>query len=193
MPRDYVEFPSQVNEMWQTWPSILAHYARHHQTGEPIPKALLDKINAAQRFNQGHATSEYLAATLIDMHLHQLAADQIPAANQLMATEAAVLKTHGFDTVPVPPRYRTPYFSHIMGGYAAGYYAYLWSEVLDANTVEWIERNGGLNRATGERLKRYLLARGGTEDPMVLFRQLVGHEPTLQPYLKRRGLATGMP
>lgn len=193
VPRDYVEFPSQVNEMWQTWPSILAHYARHHQTGEPIPKALLDKINAAQRFNQGHATSEYLAATLIDMHLHQLAADQIPAAGQLMATEAAVLKTHGFDTVPVPPRYRTPYFSHIMGGYAAGYYAYLWSEVLDANTVEWIERNGGLNRSTGERLKRYLLARGGTEDPMVLFRQLVGHEPTLQPYLKRRGLATGMP
>jgi len=193
VPRDYVEFPSQVNEMWQTWPSILANYARHHQTGEPMPQALLDKIAAAKRFNQGFATTEYLAATLIDQHLHQLKADQIPNASALMDTEAQVMKAHGFDTVPVPPRYRTPYFSHIMGGYAAGYYAYLWSEVLDANTVEWIEQHGGLNRTTGERMKRFLLARGGTEDPMVLFQQLVGHEPRLAPYLKRRGLVTGKP
>jgi len=193
VPRDYVEFPSQVNEMWMTWPSILANYARHHQTGEPMPQALLDKIEAAKRFNQGFATTEYLAATLIDQHLHQLSAAQIPSADGLMAAEAQVMKAHGFDTVPVPPRYRTPYFSHIMGGYAAGYYAYLWSEVLDANTVEWIQQHGGLNRATGERMKRFLLARGGTEDPMVLFQQLVGHEPRLGSYLKRRGLVTGKP
>jgi peptidyl-dipeptidase Dcp len=191
VPRDFVEFPSQVNEMWQTWPSILANYARHHQTGEPMPKALIDKVEAAKRFNQGFATSEYLAATLIDLHLHQLRADQIPSADALMNTEAQVLQQHGFDTIPVPPRYRTPYFSHIMGGYAAGYYAYLWSEVLDANTVEWIEQHGGLNRATGERMKRFLLERGGSEDPMALFKQLVGHEPRLEPYLRRRGLTLG--
>ncbi len=188
VPRDFVEYPSQVNEMWMTWPSVFANYARHHQTGAPMPVELVRKVQAAQRFNQGFATSEYLAATLIDQALHQLPAAQVPAPDQLLAFEAQVLKTHGFDTVPVPPRYRTPYFSHILGGYAAGYYAYLWSEVLDANTVQWIQRHGGLDRPTGERMKRYLLARGGTEDPLLLFEQLVGHAPDLGPYLDRRGL-----
>ncbi len=188
VPRDFVEYPSQVNEMWMTWPSVFANYARHHQTGAPMPADLVRKVEAAKRFDQGFATSEYLAATLIDQALHQLPAAQVPAPDQLLAFEAQVLRTHGFDTVPVPPRYRTPYFSHILGGYAAGYYAYLWSEVLDANTVQWIERHGGLDRQTGERMKRYLFARGGTEDPLRLFEQLVGHAPELGPYLDRRGL-----
>ncbi len=188
VPRDFVEYPSQVNEMWMTWPSVLAHYARHHQTGAAMPADLVRKLAAAKRFNQGFATSEYLAATLIDQGLHQLPKSAIPKPEQLLAFEQQVLKTHGFDSVPVPPRYRTPYFSHIMGGYAAGYYAYLWSEVLDANTVRWIETRGGLDRKTGERMKQFLFARGGTEDPMKLFEQLVGHKPELGPYLDRRGL-----
>jgi peptidyl-dipeptidase Dcp len=188
VPRDFVEFPSQVNEMWMTWPSVMANFARHHATGQPMPKALVDKVLAAKRFNQGFATSEYLAATLIDQALHQLPASQVPAPEQLLAFEAAVLRQHGFDTVPVPPRYRTAYFSHIMGGYAAGYYAYLWSEVLDATTVEWIERQGGLDRATGERLKRHLFAIGGSQDPMAAFREMVQGEPDLGAYVRRRGL-----
>lgn len=188
VPRDFVEYPSQVNEMWMTWPSVFANYARHYQTGVAMPKELVQRVEAAKRFNMGFATSEYLAATLIDQGLHQLPAAQIPKPEQLMAFEAQTLKAHGFDTIPVPPRYRTPYFSHILGGYAAGYYAYLWSEVLDANTVQWIERNGGLDRKTGERMKQYLFARGGTEDPIKLFEQLVGHKAELGPYLDRRGL-----
>ena len=188
VPRDFVEYPSQVNEMWMTWPSVFANYARHYQTGVAMPKELVQKVEAAKRFNMGFATSEYLAATLIDQALHQLPAAQIPKAEQLMAFEAQVLKANGFASLAVPPRYRTPYFSHIMGGYAAGYYAYLWSEVLDSNTVQWIEKNGGLDRKTGERMKQFLFARGGTEDPMKLFEQLVGHKPELGPYLDRRGL-----
>ncbi len=188
VPRDFVEFPSQVNEMWMTWPAVMQQYARHHQTGEAMPKALLDKVLGAKTFNQGHATTEYLSAAILDQRWHQLKPGQVPA--DAMAFEAQVLQEEGFgvDKTIVPPRYRTPYFSHIMGGYSAGYYAYLWSEVLDSNTVRWIEQNGGLDRATGERMKRYLLARGGTEDPMRLFEQLVGHKPDLKPYLERRGL-----
>ena len=161
VPRDFVEFPSQVNEMWADWPEILANYARHYQTGEPLPQALLDRKMASATFNEGFATTEYLGATIIDQYLHQLPADRLPGAAQVMEYEAQALRQAGLDYAPVPPRYRTPYFSHIMGGYAAAYYAYIWSEVLDANTVEWIKANGGLKRENGDRLRETLLSRGG--------------------------------
>ncbi|MFN3311719.1 MAG: M3 family metallopeptidase, partial [Thermomonas sp.] len=122
VPRDFVEYPSQVNEMWADWPEVLAHYAKHYQTGAPMPKELLDKVIAASKFNQGFATTEYLEAAMLDQRWHQLPLEQIPDASGVMAFEASALKADGFDYAPVPPRYRTPYFSHIMGGYAAGYY-----------------------------------------------------------------------
>ncbi|MEO7073280.1 MAG: M3 family metallopeptidase [Rhodanobacter sp.] len=188
VPRDFVEFPSQVNEMWSDWPSVLAHYAKHYQTGAPMPQALLDKVLAASKFNQGFATTEYLGSAMLDQSWHQVGADKIPAADGVMAFEAAALKANGTDYAPVPPRYRTPYFSHIMGGYAAGYYAYIWSEVLDANTVNWIKAHGGLTRANGDRFRQTLLSRGGSKDALQLFRDFAGHEPQIQPLLERRGL-----
>ncbi|MDW2982820.1 M3 family metallopeptidase [Rhodanobacter sp. KK11] len=188
VPRDFVEFPSQVNEMWADWPSVLANYAKHYQTGAPMPKALLDKVLAASKFNQGFATTEYLGSAMLDQSLHQAGADKIPAAAGVTAFEAAALKANRTDYAPVPPRYRTPYFSHIMGGYAAGYYAYIWSEVLDANTVEWIKANGGLTRANGDRFRATLLSQGGSKDALQLFRDFTGQEPKIEPLLKRRGL-----
>ena len=188
VPRDFVEFPSQVNEMWADWPSVLAHYAKHYQTGAAMPKELLDKVLATSKFNQGFATTEYLGSAMLDQSWHQVDADKIPAADGVMAFEAAALKANGTDYAPVPPRYRTPYFSHIMGGYAAGYYAYIWSEVLDANTVEWIKSHGGLTRANGDRFRATLLSRGGSKDALQLFRDFAGHEPQIEPLLERRGL-----
>ncbi len=188
VPRDFVEFPSQVNEMWSDWPSVLANYAKHYQTGAPMPKELLDKVLASSKFNQGFATTEYLGSAMLDQSWHQVGADKIPEANGVMAFEAAALKANGTDYTAVPPRYRTPYFSHIMGGYAAGYYAYIWSEVLDANTVEWIKANGGLTRANGDRFRATLLSQGGSKDALQLFRDFTGQEPKIEPLLKRRGL-----
>jgi peptidyl-dipeptidase Dcp len=188
VPRDFVEFPSQVNEMWADWPEVLRNYAVHHRTGEPMPQALLDKVIAAQKFNQGYATTEYLAAALLDQRWHQLPADQVPGADQLLDFEARVLREEGVDFTPVPPRYRTTYFSHIMGGYQAGYYAYIWAEVLDADTQRWFEQNGGLTRENGERFRRRLLARGGSVDAMTLFRDFAGREPRIEPLLEKRGL-----
>jgi len=188
VPRDFVEFPSQVNEMWADWPEILANYARHWQTGEQLPKALLDKVLAAATFNEGFGTTEYLGAALLDQRWHALAADALPNADGVMAFEAKALKDVGLDFAPVPPRYRTPYFSHIMGGYAAGYYAYIWSEVLDADTVRWIKKHGGLKRENGDRFRSMLLSRGGSKDALQLFRDFTGEEPDIQPLLERRGL-----
>jgi peptidyl-dipeptidase Dcp len=188
VPRDFVEYPSQVNEMWADWPSVLANYARHYQTGAPMPKALLDKVLAASNFNQGFATTEYLGAAMLDQRWHQLPADQLPEASGVMAFEAAALKADGIDYAPVPPRYKTPYFSHIMGGYAAGYYAYIWSEVLDANTVEFIRKNGGLTRANGDRMRQFVLAPGGEIEAGKLFPNFAGYEAQIQPLLEKRGL-----
>ncbi|HEU4991937.1 MAG TPA: M3 family metallopeptidase [Luteimonas sp.] len=189
VPRDFVEYPSQVNEMWSDWPSVLAHYAKHYQTGAPMPRELLDKVLASSKFNQGFATTEYLGAAMLDQRWHQLTdASQIPAADGVMAFEAAALAKDGVDFAAVPPRYRTPYFSHIMGGYAAGYYAYIWSEVLDADTVEWIKAHGGLTRANGDHFRATLLSRGGSVDAMQLFRDFAGRDPDIQPLLERRGL-----
>ena len=189
VPRDFVEFPSQVNEMWSDWPSVLANYAKHYQTGAPMPQELLDKVLASAQFNQGYKTTEYLGAAMLDQRWHQIGSvDAVPAADGVMAFEAAALKQDGLDYAPVPPRYRTPYFSHIMGGYAAGYYAYIWSEVLDANTVEWFKQNGGLSRANGDRFRETLLSRGGSKDALQLFRDFAGHDPKIEPLLERRGL-----
>ncbi len=192
VPRDFVEFPSQVNEMWADWPSVLANYARHYQTGEPMPQALLDKVLASAQFNQGFKTTEYLGAAILDQAWHQIgSAEAVPAADGVMAFEAAALERAGIAYAPVPPRYRTPYFSHIMGGYAAGYYAYIWSEVLDANTVAWFEQHGGLKRENGDRFRRTLLSRGGSKDASQLFVDFAGHEPKIEPLLERRGLGVG--
>ncbi|MEP7098131.1 MAG: M3 family metallopeptidase [Dokdonella sp.] len=189
VPRDFVEFPSQVNEMWADWPSVLANYAKHYQTGELMPKALLDKVLASAKFNQGFKTTEYLGAAMLDQNWHQIdSVDAVPAASGVMAFEAAALNQDGIAYAPVPPRYRTPYFSHIMGGYAAGYYAYIWSEVLDADTVEWFKQHGGLTRANGDRFRATLLSQGGSKDAMQLFRDFTGHGPQIEPLLERRGL-----
>jgi peptidyl-dipeptidase Dcp len=188
VPRDFVEYPSQVNEMWADWPQVLANYAKHYQTGAPMPKELLDKVLASSKFNQGFTTTEYLGAAMLDQNWHQLTPAQVPAANGVMAFEAAALKKDGVDYAPVPPRYRTPYFSHIMGGYAAGYYAYIWSEVLDADSVEWLKQNGGLTRANGDHFRDTLLSRGGSADALVLFKNFTGRDPYIEPLLVRRGL-----
>ena len=188
VPRDFVEFPSQVNEMWADWPSVLANYARHHETGEAMPQELLDKVLATATFNQGFATTEYLGAAMLDQRWHQIGADKVPSADGVMKFEAEALAADGIAYAPVPPRYRTPYFSHIMGGYSAGYYAYIWSEVLDANTQQWMLDNGGLKRSNGDHFRATLLSRGGTRDALQLFGDFAGHEPRIEPLLKKRGL-----
>jgi peptidyl-dipeptidase Dcp len=187
VPRDFVEYPSQVNEMWSVWPEVLANYAKHYRTGAPLPKELLDKMSAAKKFNQGYATTEYLAAALLDQRWHQLSPEQIPA--DVLAFEAQALKAAGVDFPLVPPRYRTTYFSHIFsGGYSANYYAYLWSEKLDADTVEWFKENGGLTRRNGDRFRAALLSRGGSMDAMNMYRAFRGRDPDIRPLLERRGL-----
>ena len=187
VPRDFVEYPSQVNEMWASWPEVLKNFAKHYKTGEPIPQALFDKVVSAEKFNQGFKTTEYLAASLLDQAWYQLNPSEIP--KDALAFEAAALKTAGVDFPPVPPRYRTAYFSHAFsGGYSAGYYSYIWSEVLDADTVEWIKEHGGLKRENGDRLRQTLLSRGGSADALGLFKNFVGRDPYVEPLLKRRGL-----
>jgi peptidyl-dipeptidase Dcp len=152
-----------------------------------MPKELLDKVVASKKFNQGFMTSEYLAASLLDQRWHQLTPAQIPT--DVLAFEASALKDAGVDFAPVPPRYRTTYFSHSMnGGYSAGYYAYLWSEKLDADTVEWFKENGGLSRKNGDHFRKTLLSRGGTTDAMNLFKDFRGRDPIIEPLLERRGL-----
>lgn len=188
VPTDFVEYPSQVNEMWATWPEVLANYAKHYQTGEPIPQALLDKVIAAEQYGQGFATTEYLGAALLDQAWHQLTPDQVPA--DALAFEAEALKKVGLDYAPIPPRYRSTYFSHIFaGGYSAGYYSYLWSEVLDADSVEWFKENGGLKRENGDHFRRTLLSQGGAREALDLFAEFRGRKPDINPLLKRRGLA----
>ena len=187
VPRDFVEYPSQVNEMWATWPEVLKNFAKHYQTGEPIPQALLDKVDAAQKFNEGFRSTEYLAASLLDQAWHQLDPSQIPT--DAIAFEKQALQKAGVDYPPVPPRYRSFYFSHAFaGGYSAGYYSYIWSEVLDADTVEYFKEHGGLTRENGDRFREMLLSRGGTADALGLFKNFTGRDPYLEPLLKRRGL-----
>ena len=189
VPRDFVEYPSQVNEMWATWPSVLENYALHYETGERIPQELLDRVIEAETFNEGYRTTEYLAASILDMCYHTLPAEQIPASGEILQFEADCLEQAGIAYDPVPPRYRTTYFSHIMGGYSAGYYSYIWSEVLDADSVKWFKENGGLTRENGDHFRKTLLSQGGSKDAMQLFRDFADREPDIQPLLERRGLA----
>ena len=190
VPRDFVEYPSQVNEMWAWEPEILRAYAVHHVTGEPMPQEWVDTMLASRQFNEGFATTEYLAAALLDQAWYQLAPEDVPTdPDQVEAFEAAALERAGVAFAPVPPRYRTSYFNHVFGGgYSAGYYSYIWSEVLDADTVEWFAENGGLSRANGDTFRDRLLARGGSIDAMDAFRDLRGRDPEIGPLLARRGL-----
>lgn len=188
VPRDFVEYPSQVNEMWSIWPDILKNYALHYETGEAMPQELLDKVLATRKFNQGYSTTEYLAASLLDQAWHQLLPEEVPTAEGVLDFEAKALQDAGVAVDTVPPRYRSTYFSHIIGGYSAGYYAYIWSEVLDADTVEWFKQNGGMTRENGDHFRQTLLSRGGAVDAMELFRNFRGAEPDIQPLLDRRGL-----
>ncbi|HEY8295235.1 MAG TPA: M3 family metallopeptidase [Micrococcaceae bacterium] len=187
VPRDFVEYPSQVNEMWILWPDIIRNYARHHITGEPLDAEELGRLEAAKLWGEGFATTEYLGAALLDLAWHELEpGTEIPDA---LAFEAAALARAGVDLLLVPPRYRTGYFKHIFaGGYSAGYYAYIWSEVLDADTVDWFRSGGGLTRANGDHFRKTLLSRGNSVDPLQSFRDFRGRDAELAPLLKRRGL-----
>ncbi|MFJ6621545.1 M3 family metallopeptidase [Kitasatospora sp. NPDC091335] len=188
VPRDFVEFPSQVNEMWMVRPEVLANYARHHETGEPLPAELVERMTAAEGFGQGFRTVEYLAATLLDWAWHTVPADEL--GTDAEAFEARALAAAGIAVDAIPPRYRTAYFQHVFAsGYSAAYYAYIWSEVLDADTVQWFEGNGRPVRESGELFRRELLARGFSRDPLESFRAVVGRAPETGPLLVRRGLA----
>ncbi|MGL5669334.1 MAG: M3 family metallopeptidase, partial [Shewanella sp.] len=185
--RDFVEFPSQVNEDWNIDPAVIANYAKHYQTGEPIPKALLDKILASNKFGQGFDTVEYLAAALLDMEWHSIGADtQIKDVEQF---EHQVLAKHGLDFAPIPPRYKSSYFSHAFsGGYSAGYYAYLWTEVFAADAFAYMGQHGGLKAENGDKFRDAVLSKGNSEDLMQDYIHFTGQKPTTDALLKRRGL-----
>ncbi|MDN3494457.1 M3 family metallopeptidase [Planococcus sp. APC 4015] len=187
--RDFVEFPSQVNEMWMFWPDVLTRYARHVDTDELLPTDVVDKLAASETFNQGFATSEYLAASWLDQAWHSLGADDVADDIDVEAFEAAALADIGLDNPAVPTRYSSTYFAHVFsGGYSAGYYSYIWSEVLDADTVEWFRANGGLTRQNGDRFRDRLLGVGGSKDPLEAYRDFRGRDAEIEPLLARRGL-----
>lgn len=188
VPRDFVEYPSQVNEMWMLWPEVVQNYAKHHLTGETLPQEVIDRLEAASTWGEGFATTEYLGAALLDLTWHELEAGQ--SVEDPLDFERKALEKAGVSVSLIPPRYRTGYFKHIFaGGYAAGYYSYIWSEVLDADTVEWFKSNGGATRANGDRFRELLLSRGNSQDPLESFRQFRGRDAEIQPLLVRRGLA----
>ena len=192
VPRDFVEFPSQYNEMWAREPAVVAHYANDYRSGAPMPPELLAKVLAAQKFNQGYATLEYIEAAQVDLAWHLIDTAQAPDAAAVPGFETAALKDAGLDYAPIQPRYHSGYFSHIFaGGYSAGYYAYLWSEVLARDTGQWFHTHGGLTRANGDTLRRMVLSRGRTDDPQILFRNFYGRAPEIGPLLEYRGLAGG--
>lgn len=185
--RDFVEFPSQVNEMWMLWPKVLANYAIHHETGEALPQELVDRLHASEGFNEGFQTSEYLAATLLDQAWHSITADD--SVTDVAEFEAKALEAVGLDNPAIPTRYASTYFAHTFaGGYDAGYYSYIWSEVLDADTVEWFKANGGLTRENGDHFREKLLGVGGTMDALEAYREFRGRDAVIEPLLKRRGL-----
>ncbi len=192
VPLDFVEYPSQYNEMWAREPDVVAHFARHYQSGAPMPPQLLARVIAAQKFDAGYATTEYLAAALLDQAWYQITPAQAPQAAAVPAFEAAALKASGLDYAPVPPRYHSGYFSHVFdNSYAAGYYAYLWSEVLARDTGQWFHTHGGLTRANGDYLRSHVLSRGRSEDPQLLFREFYGQAPQVGPLLEYKGLSGG--
>ncbi len=186
VPRDFVEFPSQINEHWALDPVVLKNYALHYETKQPIPQSLVDKIKKAATFNQGYMTTELVSAAELDMDWHTVTDEKqlIP----VLDFEKQSLAKHGFNLATVPPRYHTPYFAHIWGGgYSAGYYAYLWSETLDNDAWEWISKNGGLTIENGDRFRKYILSVGNSVDLNQAFRDFTGHDPDIKPLLRNRG------
>lgn len=187
VPRDFVEFPSQFNEHWALDDTVFARYARHHQTGAPMPAPLVEKIRRSRTFNQGFALTEYVSAALLDMAWHTQPAGS--AVTDIDAFEEAVLRANGMGVPEIPPRYHTTYFAHAWnGGYGSGYYAYLWAEVLDHDAYAWFKEHGGLSREAGRRFRAMILSRGGTADPAELYRGFLGREPRVEPLLAFRGL-----
>ncbi|MEY3029294.1 MAG: hypothetical protein RL198_691, partial [Actinomycetota bacterium] len=176
--------PSQVNEMWMLWPEVLSNYARHRETDEPMPAQWAERITAAAAFNQGFETAHYLGAAMLDLALHEA-----EAVDDLLSFEANLLDSEGLDYSLVPVRYRTHYFAHIFaGGYSAGYYGYIWSEVLDADTVEWFKEHGGLTRTAGAQFEHWILSRGGSADPLELYQSFRGRDASAEFLMRRRGL-----
>jgi peptidyl-dipeptidase Dcp len=187
VPRDFVEFPSQFNEHWAMDPAVLANYAKRYDTGEPMPASLVEKIRKSSTFNMGYATTEYLEAALLDMAWHTLSAEQ--PEQEVDPFETAALERYHVALAQVPPRYRTTYFSHIWdGGYSAGYYAYMWSEVLDDDAFYWFREHGGMTRENGQRFRDMILSRGGSEDAGAMYRAFRGRDPSVEPLLEERGL-----
>ena len=185
-PRDFVEFPSQINEHWASHPQVFAHYARHYQTGEPMPEALRDKMLNATQFNKGYDMTELLSAALLDMNWHGIS----EPVDDVDTFEAAALHKEGLDLPAVPPRYRSSYFAHIFGGgYAAGYYAYLWTQMLADDGYQWFVEQGGLTRENGQTFREAILSRGNSSDLAELYRQWRGHDPRIEPMLDNRGLS----
>ncbi|ABC63678.1 M3 family metallopeptidase [Erythrobacter litoralis] len=192
--RDFVEYPSQVHEMWATWPSVLQNYAKHYETGETIPQAMIDKIEAASKFNQGYDFGEVVEAALLDMKWAALSPEEAAAIDtpeKVSAFERRSLEELGLEIDLVPPRYRSTYFNHIFSspaGYSAGYYSYLWTEMLDRDSRKWFRDNGGLTRANGDHYRKTVLSRGGTMDYFQMFENFAGRQPNVQPMLEARGL-----
>jgi peptidyl-dipeptidase Dcp len=183
--RDFVELPSQINEHWAFEPEVLKSYAKHYQTGEIIPDELIEKIQKQSTFNEGFRTTELLAASILDMNLHNLT--EIDPNLDVVEFENQAMKDLGLIS-QIPPRYRTTYFNHIVGGYAAGYYSYLWANVLDSDAFEAFKENGIFDAETANKFKTYILEKGDSEDPMTLYVKFRGAEPKLEPMLKNRGL-----
>jgi peptidyl-dipeptidase Dcp len=185
--RDFVEFPSQFNEHWASDPQVFKNYAKHYKTGEPMPQELVDKIKKAAKFNQGYSLTEILAAADLDMQWHSVTTDNPVKDVDVFETEA-LHNTH-LDLPQVPPRYRSSYFLHIWAnGYAAGYYAYSWTEMLDDDAFGWFQAHGGLNRENGQRFRDMILSRGNSQDLATLFRNFYGSDPDIKPMLENRGL-----
>ena len=181
--------PSQLNEIWALWPSVVRNFARHHETNEVLPDHFIEKIIAAEKFNKGYATSEYLAAALLDLAWHNLTADQVPSADGVVAFEHKALSDCGLADPLVPPRYRSTYLAHCFaGGYSAAYWAYVWSEILAANGEDWFKKNGGLTRKNGEHFLETVLCRGGTRDYDAMVKAFLGYEARVEPLLARKGL-----
>jgi peptidyl-dipeptidase Dcp len=187
VPRDFVEFPSQFNEHWASDPAVFDHFAKHYKTGEPMPAELAAKLRKAAKFNQGYMLTELLAAAELDMQWHTISATETVASSD--AFEKAALERKKIALATVPPRYRSSYFQHIWGGgYAAGYYAYLWSEMLDDDAYQWFKDHGGLTRANGERFRSMVLSRGNSEELGKMYSAWLGAEPSAEPMLRQRGL-----
>ncbi|BDH45805.1 dipeptidyl carboxypeptidase II [Salmonella enterica subsp. enterica serovar Choleraesuis] len=187
-PRDFVEFPSQINEHWASHPQVFNHYARHYKTGEAMPKQLQASLLAAGQFNKGYEMTELLAAALLDMHWHLLNVQD--SVTDVTLFEKTILEQEKIALEAVPPRYRSSYFAHIWGGgYGAGYYAYLWTQMLADDGFQWFQENGGLTRENGEKFREMILSRGNSSELSALYRDWRGHDPVIEPMLKNRGLA----